>query len=41
MIIDMKKIYEAPELELIRTEDVDIITSSYGDGSVELPDLPL
>ena len=37
----MKKTYETPELELIQTEDKDIITSSFGDGSVELPDLPL
>ena len=37
----MKKEYESPELELIQTEDKDVITSSYGDGSVELPDLPL
>ncbi len=41
MIIDMKKKYESPELELIHTEDKDVITSSFGNGSVELPELPL
>ena len=40
----MKKTYEAPELELIETEDKDIITSSPGiggDGSIDLPVAPL
>ncbi len=37
----MKKTYEAPEMELIETDGKDIITSSNGDGSIDLPSAPL
>ncbi len=41
----MKKTYEAPELELIETDDKDIITSSPGNdlgnnGDIPMPSVP-